>query len=435
MSDSILTQRKVLAFRVQASDGVYLSPENILYAKTIIYDPTIEYPVEFTERNPAREFKDSLAQVQGAGMVRIKFRTDLKGSGTAGTAPSIGPLLRACGMGETIRTGVASNTVPAKHPKRSNSTVTIGPTISGTYTGTKNGTFFLTLESLVADTSATFRWQFFPDDGTAFSTGTVAMTGVGPTVMTLGLSLNLALNPDTSTTGWIIGDQWTFTATSDQSVEASYKNISASEPSLSFAYYRDGQIHRAHTCRGTFEMVGNRGKPPFIDWDFMGSRETGTGITDGALLTGIAYENVQPIAFQGIATDILGVAIPCYTNFELDKGNKLEMLECAQEVSGYEGVRLVGPHMAKGKFDPIAQLLATFNPWDEFFSSTPGTGIDVTIGSTSGNIVQILSQYAQIVNIAPGSRTGHEVDLIDVTFPAPEFDAGGDYSPIELIFK
>lgn len=44
-----------------------------------------------------------------AGMMKtISFDVELKGSGTAGTPPEVGPLLRACGLGETI---VASTSV------------------------------------------------------------------------------------------------------------------------------------------------------------------------------------------------------------------------------------------------------------------------------------------------------------------------------------
>ena len=46
--------------------------------------------------------------VYGGSLKAVRFDAELKGSGTAGTAPEIGPLLRACGLGETI---VASTSV------------------------------------------------------------------------------------------------------------------------------------------------------------------------------------------------------------------------------------------------------------------------------------------------------------------------------------
>lgn len=46
--------------------------------------------------------------VYGGAMKAVRFDVELKGSGAAGTAPEIGPLLRACGLGETV---VASTSV------------------------------------------------------------------------------------------------------------------------------------------------------------------------------------------------------------------------------------------------------------------------------------------------------------------------------------
>lgn len=46
--------------------------------------------------------------VYGGALKAVRFDVELKGSGTAGTAPEIGPLLRACGLGETV---VASTSV------------------------------------------------------------------------------------------------------------------------------------------------------------------------------------------------------------------------------------------------------------------------------------------------------------------------------------
>jgi hypothetical protein len=49
--------------------------------------------------------RGSIGQLQtpyGGQLKRLTFECEVKGSGTAGTAPEIAPLLRACGLGETI---------------------------------------------------------------------------------------------------------------------------------------------------------------------------------------------------------------------------------------------------------------------------------------------------------------------------------------------
>jgi len=59
-------------------------------------------------RNAVRASLGKLQQVFGGTLRAVSFDCELKGSGTAGTAPEIGVLLRACGFGETI---VASTSV------------------------------------------------------------------------------------------------------------------------------------------------------------------------------------------------------------------------------------------------------------------------------------------------------------------------------------
>lgn len=54
------------------------------------------------ERNPIRSSLAPLKPLYGGTLMSVKFDVEIKGSGTAGTAPEIGPLLTACGMSETV---------------------------------------------------------------------------------------------------------------------------------------------------------------------------------------------------------------------------------------------------------------------------------------------------------------------------------------------
>ena len=54
-----------------------------------------------------------VASVAGRKMAEVTFNMELKGSGTPGTAPRIGALLRACGFGQTIVSGVSVTYLPA----------------------------------------------------------------------------------------------------------------------------------------------------------------------------------------------------------------------------------------------------------------------------------------------------------------------------------
>lgn len=64
------------------------------------------------ERPATRASLGKLKQVYGGSLRAIAFDAELKGSGAAGTAPEIGPLLRACGFGETVSGGVSVTYAP-----------------------------------------------------------------------------------------------------------------------------------------------------------------------------------------------------------------------------------------------------------------------------------------------------------------------------------
>lgn len=58
--------------------------------------------LRMNDRGAVRASLGMLQKVFGQRLARLSFECEVKGSGTAGTAPEIGPLLRACGMDETV---------------------------------------------------------------------------------------------------------------------------------------------------------------------------------------------------------------------------------------------------------------------------------------------------------------------------------------------
>lgn len=57
---------------------------------------------ERLKRDYAQPYFSNFEDIVVNGHVRAEFEVELQGSGTAGTAPAFGPLLRACALGETI---------------------------------------------------------------------------------------------------------------------------------------------------------------------------------------------------------------------------------------------------------------------------------------------------------------------------------------------
>ena len=59
------------------------------------------------ERNVDRQILGGDIAIHGAPYTQCSFSVELAGAGAAGTAPAYGPLLRACGFGETVNAGVS----------------------------------------------------------------------------------------------------------------------------------------------------------------------------------------------------------------------------------------------------------------------------------------------------------------------------------------
>lgn len=88
---------------VYGTDPTPTGAANAMYC----YDPSIT-PMELVkaERAPARPYFGADSSIVGGTPVKVEFSCDLAGSGAAGTAPALGPLLRACGLSETVNASV-----------------------------------------------------------------------------------------------------------------------------------------------------------------------------------------------------------------------------------------------------------------------------------------------------------------------------------------
>jgi len=70
-----------------------------------ISNPTFAFSYNNVDRDQMRSYLGGSAQLAGTRYVTLSFDVEVSASGTAGTAPALGPLLRACGMAETVTAG------------------------------------------------------------------------------------------------------------------------------------------------------------------------------------------------------------------------------------------------------------------------------------------------------------------------------------------
>ncbi len=107
----LIDARSQLAAKIESVEGTAetLAASDALAAGDIKFDPDVnieELGLQSSSLSP-------YAGVAGGGIGRLTFKAELKGSGSAGTPPEIGKLLRACGYAETIVGGTSVTYDPA----------------------------------------------------------------------------------------------------------------------------------------------------------------------------------------------------------------------------------------------------------------------------------------------------------------------------------
>ena len=120
------TKKTVLYAKIESASGTDSTPTAAANA-VMAFDVSIEPKPDMKERNPGNSDRSLHAQIRGKTSVEIKFNVELKGSGSAGTAPRWGALLRACDRLETANAGTNVIYTPAL----TNETCTIWVNIDG----------------------------------------------------------------------------------------------------------------------------------------------------------------------------------------------------------------------------------------------------------------------------------------------------------------
>jgi len=96
-----LERRMILGSKVESAEGTANAPL-AADCNLLVEDVKFEPDIDQTDRNPISSTLSPYASIAGMRKARISFKVELKGSGTAGTAPAIGKLLKACGFSETV---------------------------------------------------------------------------------------------------------------------------------------------------------------------------------------------------------------------------------------------------------------------------------------------------------------------------------------------
>lgn len=106
----ILSNRVVLAGKAETTEGTAVSLAGA-DANNLIMDPKYDVDVPMFKRSFLNNSLSPQGQIATTRGSAISFKVEVKGSGTAGTAPACGKYLKSCGFSETV---VAATSVTYK---------------------------------------------------------------------------------------------------------------------------------------------------------------------------------------------------------------------------------------------------------------------------------------------------------------------------------
>jgi hypothetical protein len=118
----LLSRKRLILAKTEATYGTDPSPTGAANAILVRNLEITPLQAETVSRDLIRPYLGVSDQLLAQTRVEVTFEVELAGSGTAGTAPAYGPVLKACGLSETV---VATTSVTYAPVSASFSSVTI----------------------------------------------------------------------------------------------------------------------------------------------------------------------------------------------------------------------------------------------------------------------------------------------------------------------
>ena len=109
---SVLTRRRLILAKIESVYGTDPTPtgaSNAILVRNLEIQPLV---AETVNRDLVRPYMGQADQLLARERVEVSFEVELAGSGTAGTAPAYGPILKACGLSETLVTSTSATYAP-----------------------------------------------------------------------------------------------------------------------------------------------------------------------------------------------------------------------------------------------------------------------------------------------------------------------------------
>lgn len=98
---ALLTRKRTILAKLETTYGTDATPTGAANAILVRNLSITPLNAELASRDLVRPYLGASEQLIASSYVQCEFEVEMAGSGTAGTAPAYGPLLKACGMTET----------------------------------------------------------------------------------------------------------------------------------------------------------------------------------------------------------------------------------------------------------------------------------------------------------------------------------------------
>lgn len=360
MAGRLYSRNAVLLAKIETTEGTDAVPTgaaNAILCSELSIEPLAGNSVDLAYVRPYMGKSPSL---RVEDYVTITLTCDFAGTATAGTAAAWGPLLRACGMAETLLASAVSGSAQAG----TTSSITLAAGASAT-DNVYNG----------ADISIT------SGTGSGQTRSIVAYNG---TTKVATVDKPFATAPAASS-GYSIG------------ANATYLPVSSGFESISMYYNLNGVRHKALGCRGTvsFDLTANN--RPTMKFTFTGiyggiadASESGVVFTSWQIPQAVNSTNSTAVVAGKVADgSASGVQM---ASFSLDLGNSIKH----RMLVGSENV-VLSDRQAQGSVAIEATTVA-FNDWWANIRSSAKNYLWVENGLAVGNTVGIFLPNAQLTD-------------------------------------
>jgi hypothetical protein len=378
----LLTRKRLILAQTESSYGTDPSPDgtNAILVRDLSITPLQS---DVVSRDLIRPYLGASEQLLANTRVECTFSVEMAGSGTAGTAPRYGSVLKACGLAETAVT----------------------PAVTGTADGGAANS--ITLENTASATNDAYTGQIIRITGGTGSGAVALITGyVGSTkVATLR----------------VLAGSTTFNNTSVYSIglQTVYTPVSATFSSVTIHYNIDGVLHRLTGCRGTFTLNTNVGEIPTIDFTMTGIYNPPTDTAAPA----VTYANqATPLIFKNGNTGAFSLLsyTGCLQSVSLDLGNSIiyrELISCAKQVN-------ITDRATTGTAVIEAPTIAQKDYFTAALSDGTLGDLSFIHGASGGNIVSLYSTRVDIGD--PSYQDQDGIHMLSVPFTAVPSTAGND---------